>query len=167
MSATTQTTVGDVVGGKHPEGTVVTVTGIANTFDWRKTKQGNTWATFRLLTPTTSVDAFLYPARYAEFGDGMGPTLADYRPQQVTVTGRVVAGTRCQPAIVVTGVKRHTDGACESLETMRRQSEHVNALIRDGLLPEPQPACTDPGEGVGIREVIARLRGEPGSEATR
>jgi hypothetical protein len=130
MSTPTETTVADVVAGRHDEGTVVTFTGIASCVAWRESKQGDTWATFKLLAAPTSVDALLFPAAYAEFGDGMGPTLADYRPQTVTVTGQVRAGFGYQPVVVVTDVRRHSEEPCESLESMRRQSERFNEMLR-------------------------------------
>lgn len=125
-----QATVAGVVAGRYPEGAIVTVTGTANGFAHHTTKQGNTWATFTLISPATAADATLFPLAYKKFGDGMGPTLNDYRPQDLTVIGRVMKrGWR--PSLLVLDVQRLTDERCESLEKMRRQSVRADAVLSD------------------------------------
>lgn len=130
MSTPIQATISDVVAGRYPEDTTVTVTGTANGFAYNTTKQGNRWATFVLISSETAVDAVLFPLPYKQFSDEMGPLLADYRPQELAVTGRVMK-RGFQPSLVVTDVRRLSDQPCESLERMRRQGLRADALMRE------------------------------------
>lgn len=162
MSTPIEATVAGVVAGRYPEDTVVTISGQVNNPTWKTSVQGNPWATFTLSDWPTSVLVQLPPEQYREFGAGMGPTLADYRPQRLTITGRVINGWRqSQPEVIVTDVRRHTDEPCESLEKLRRMGLRARERFADGPLP---PRGPEPGEGIGRDEVIAQLRGPAGTE---
>jgi hypothetical protein len=98
----TLTTIPAIVDGAHPDGTIVTVTGVATDC------QGFPLATF-LLTSETAVRVFVDQAARRQYMDVIGPRTAS-SPLHVTVTGRVVCPGRI-PELVATDITRVAGGA--------------------------------------------------------
>lgn len=110
---TSLVSISSVVAGDHPEGATVTVMGVLNGMQAKKTKQGNEWARFVLIGEKTAVDVELWPAVYAQFRDLVGPVkipdehpFNNLRPPTLTLTGQVVPPgfPECQPLLRVTDV---------------------------------------------------------------
>lgn len=155
------TTVADVVAGRYPHGAIVTITGQLNMPTWKRSLQGNPWGSFYLIKWPTSVQINLHPTEYEKFGDGMGPILADYRPQDLTITGRITSGNYAQPAVTVTDVRRHTDLPCDSLKKIRRSDERLRAKSRASQEQKDadEAPLPKPGDGVPLEDVLKRLKG--------
>lgn len=119
MTEPIQATAGDVVAAKHPEGTLVTVTGVCGLSDFHTTKQGNPWVSGWLYGDDTAVQVRIPPKPYSEFQAILGPTADEYRPPTATIAGFVVGGEHGQPAIQATEVVRLSGPAAHGLDHFR------------------------------------------------
>jgi hypothetical protein len=104
-------TVSSIVAGEHPEGAVVTATGVANGPAMHTSVQGNKWVEFWLITPRTSVRVQMHPALYREQGHLLNPVKDEEgvpRPPALAITGevrrRAMPPFHPQPALIASSV---------------------------------------------------------------
>lgn len=101
-----------VVAGLHADGEFVTVTGIANCPEMKKTASEAEWGTFKLIDGGASVTLHVFPKLFAEAGDQLNPVREpdrSLRPSTVQVTARVDHRDD-QPALIAQTIVRLSTG---------------------------------------------------------
>lgn len=136
MGSLPMPSVQSVIAGLHDDGEVVTVVGVLNGLDLKRTKQGNDWATFRLFGEHTAVDVSVFPLPFQHFRDLIGPVHGPDEtllPPTVTVTARVYGHP--VPSLIATdlrcqGHEDHGPHRSRRLPAAARADMDLSAITR-------------------------------------